>query len=68
MWPDGHERTATLEGPIMANKSSAAQQLGRLGGLARAKKLTKQQRVAGARKAGLASGKARRAKKKGAPQ
>lgn len=41
----------------MTNK--AAQSLGRKGGKARASKLTKQQRIEIARKAGIASGKKR---------
>jgi hypothetical protein len=44
----------------MANK--AAQQLGRRGGKARAANMTAAQRRESARKAGIASGKARRAK------
>jgi hypothetical protein len=44
---------------LKATFASIARELGRRGGLARAKKLTKQQRVASARKAGIASGKKR---------
>lgn len=44
-------------------KNKAAVELGRRGGLARAKRLTKEQRSASARKAGIASGKARAKKK-----
>lgn len=66
IWPDNHERNAKFSEQNMG-KLSAAVELGRRGGTQRAKNLTKAQRVAGARKAGLASGKARRAKaKKGA--